>query len=251
MEARTMIRLVVDHHSPIPLHYQVQRQIREAIVSGRLAPGDALPPESDLATQAGIARGTIRQALDTLVREGMIERHRPRGTFVTVPPSRPAGRFLFEPAAAAPAPRTRLLKLETVTASADDAETLGLANGASVISISVLRLQDDRPIALDRSLVPADLLVGLKAADVRGEDLYTVMEQRYGIRVSRATEELQPEVFDAETAKQLGTPEGHAGFVVVRCTYAGETPVELRRSSFPSHQWRFRSDLGRSDMVRD
>jgi DNA-binding LacI/PurR family transcriptional regulator len=68
------------------LHTQLSAALREQIRSGSLRPGTQLPTELTLATEHGVSRGTVRQAMDTLVREGYVERIQGRGTFVRVPP---------------------------------------------------------------------------------------------------------------------------------------------------------------------
>ncbi|HEY3542682.1 MAG TPA: FadR/GntR family transcriptional regulator [Gaiellaceae bacterium] len=62
-------------------------QIRQAIVTGRLAEGERLPPERELAEQFGVSRVTVRDALRALEAMGLIEvRVGARGgAFVTVP----------------------------------------------------------------------------------------------------------------------------------------------------------------------
>jgi DNA-binding FadR family transcriptional regulator len=53
---------------------QVEMQIKEAILSGQFAPGDKLPPETQLAEQFGVSRPTIREALGQLVSAGLIRK---------------------------------------------------------------------------------------------------------------------------------------------------------------------------------
>src|SRR5215216_6352113 len=62
-------------------------QIRSAIVGGRLAAGDRLPPERELAEQFGVSRVTVRDALRALEAMGLIKvRVGARGgAFVTAP----------------------------------------------------------------------------------------------------------------------------------------------------------------------
>src|SRR5918911_3971169 len=62
-------------------------QIRQAIVTGKLAEGERLPPERELAEQFGVSRVTVRDALRALEAMGLIEvRVGARGgAFVTVP----------------------------------------------------------------------------------------------------------------------------------------------------------------------
>lgn len=66
----------------VPLHVEIADLWRHQIMSGALQPGSKLPPLSVLTDQFGVARMTIRQAMDALEDEGLIERYAGRGTFV-------------------------------------------------------------------------------------------------------------------------------------------------------------------------
>ncbi len=56
-------------------------QLRSAIMYGSLAPGDQLG-ETDLASQLGVSRGPLREAMQRLVQEGLLRSERHRGLFV-------------------------------------------------------------------------------------------------------------------------------------------------------------------------
>lgn len=64
--------LALDAASAVPLHRQIGRQIRAAILERRLAPGLKLPSSRQMAVELGVARGTILQAMDQLVAEGYL-----------------------------------------------------------------------------------------------------------------------------------------------------------------------------------
>src|ERR1700722_905761 len=61
----------------------IYRQLRAAVLDGRLRPGDALPPTRELAEQLGVARATIVGAYEQLAGEGFIAGRSGSGTFVT------------------------------------------------------------------------------------------------------------------------------------------------------------------------
>lgn len=66
----------------VPLHVEVAAMLRHQIMSGELPHGCQLPPLRELTETLGVARMTVKQAMDSLVEEGLIERHSGRGTFV-------------------------------------------------------------------------------------------------------------------------------------------------------------------------
>ena len=56
----------------LPLHSQLERELRSAIRSGRLAPGSALPSSRALAEQLDLSRGVIVEAYEQLIAEGYL-----------------------------------------------------------------------------------------------------------------------------------------------------------------------------------
>lgn len=62
--------------------------LRERIAGGELAPGSALPSESALCAQYGVARNTLRRALDQLTEEGLIAVRPGLGRIVVAPGNR-------------------------------------------------------------------------------------------------------------------------------------------------------------------
>ncbi len=73
----------IERDTPIPLHYQLQRLIRQQIESGTLRPGDQLPTEQELCREYQMSRTPVRQALAVLAQEGVIYRRAGVGTFVS------------------------------------------------------------------------------------------------------------------------------------------------------------------------
>lgn len=67
---------------PDDLNRLVARQIFQAMLDGRFAPGSILPNEHQLATDLGVSRTALREAIKGLVAKGMLETRRKRGTQV-------------------------------------------------------------------------------------------------------------------------------------------------------------------------
>ncbi|MEU9579348.1 GntR family transcriptional regulator [Streptomyces chilikensis] len=153
--------LGVDRGSPVPLYFQLAEQLRAAIEQGRLAPGALLGNEVAFAARLGLSRPTVRQALRTLVDQGLLVRRKGVGTRV-VPAAaatgagpRPALTSLHDELdAAGRRPATRVLESAVVAAPADVARALGVEEGAEVRRLERLRLADGEPLAVLRSHLP-------------------------------------------------------------------------------------------------
>src|SRR5919197_6297048 len=65
------------------LTVEIYRQLRQAILEGRLPPGDRLPPTRELARRLGVSRGTVTLAYDQLADEGYVSSRVGAGTFVS------------------------------------------------------------------------------------------------------------------------------------------------------------------------
>ena len=160
---------------------QVARLLAERIGSGRIARGEALPPERELADQLGVSRATLRRALSDLAAAGLVERHQGRGTFV-------AGDRLSEDANALTSltelgasrglvASARVLELRVVEADDADSELFGIAPGAPVVLLHRLRLLDGLPVSLDRTRVPQEALPDLETLDFRRDSLYAALDR--------------------------------------------------------------------------
>jgi GntR family transcriptional regulator len=70
----------------MPRYLQLGTLFRRHITSGQWPNGNQIPTVEDLSGEYGVARATVRQALGILEAEGLIERYRAKGTFVTYKP---------------------------------------------------------------------------------------------------------------------------------------------------------------------
>src|SRR5690554_3593341 len=71
----------MNRRSVLPKYYQLELSLRRRVAE--LPIGTALPAEPELSRQYGISRTTVRQAIDALIVDGLVERIQGKGTFVT------------------------------------------------------------------------------------------------------------------------------------------------------------------------
>lgn len=139
--------------------------LRAEIAAGHYAPGDRIPTEAALATRFGVNRHTLRRALAGLAQDGIVYARRGAGVFVAARPTDyPLGRrvrFHQNLTAAGRVPGRRILSLTTRAADTAEAQALQLDPGAPVHVAEGLSLADGQPVALFRSVFPADRLPDL------------------------------------------------------------------------------------------
>ena len=74
--------MAIDSKLPIPVYFQLKTLLLEEILEGRYGPDGRLPTEHQLCERHGISRTPVTRALSELATEGVVIRHRRRGTFV-------------------------------------------------------------------------------------------------------------------------------------------------------------------------
>ncbi|MDE3079773.1 MAG: phosphonate metabolism transcriptional regulator PhnF [Paracoccaceae bacterium] len=151
----------------VPLWQSIAEALRAEIARGHYRQGDRLPTEAELAARFGVNRHTVRRALADLAEAGLVHARRGAGVFVAARAMDYAigrrVRFHQNLAAAGQLPAREILRLETRHADAREARELRLPEGARVHVYEGISLADGAPVALSRSVFPADRLPGLLA----------------------------------------------------------------------------------------
>ncbi|MGH9138550.1 MAG: GntR family transcriptional regulator [Acidimicrobiales bacterium] len=180
------LSLRISRDSPMPLYHQVAEHLRGLIASGELAAGEQLPNEIELAQRFALSRPTMRQALDELVRDGLISRRRGIGTVVTPQHFRRGAGLtsVFDDLlAAGRQPTTEVLSVRLEDGPHDVATTFGLADGEQLVALERLRCADGEPLVLMRNWLPSRYAF-LQEVDLADTGLYHVMRERGDVPVT-------------------------------------------------------------------
>jgi GntR family transcriptional regulator len=231
------------HRSGVPIHMQIEQQLADAVIAGRLAPGDRLPAERELAERLRVSRMTVRQALSSLARRGLVERGVGRGTFVAEPKVehdlRTVAGFTAQLQRAGLEPAAQVLRAGIDPAPPAAAEALGLEPGAPAAHVERLRSGAGRPLTLEDSWLPDALFPGVCELSLGGS-LYALMRERYGREPVRAVERLEPVPARAAEARLLGVARRSPLMLVERTAFTGDgTPVEFARDRHRGDRVRF------------
>jgi GntR family transcriptional regulator len=235
----------------MPLYRAAKRALLAAIESGRVAPGEALPSETELAAALGVSIGTLRHAVDELAAEHILVRRQGRGTFVA---THDADRFLFQffhverSDGRREVPAVELLAFERARADEESAAALGLREGDPVVVIENRLGLQGRPVVFDRLVLPAVLFRGLteKRFRERPATIYQLYQSDYGITVVRAQERAAAVAADRHVARVLGLAPLTPVMRVRRTALTfGDRPVEYRVSHIHTAQHDYVHTLSR------
>ncbi len=240
--------VTLDRSSPLPLYYQLRNILLQQIESGALMPGDNLPTERELIDRYGVSRITVRQALNSLMADGLLYRQRGLGTFVRKSRieqelSSLTG-FSEEMVSRGLVPGARLISAETVEVDGAVAAKLSIAPGQRAFQMVRVRLADGEPMALDVNYTPADIGERLLHEDLE-EALYTHFG-KMGVELDWGDQAIQAAPADDLMAHHLGVKKGTPVLLMERvvCATDGRV-VEYSRTAYRSDRYIYRVRLKR------
>ncbi|MER6581660.1 GntR family transcriptional regulator [Nonomuraea sp. NPDC001023] len=228
---------------------QVADLLRRQIIQGSFPQGQ-LPLEAALAREFGASRNTVRQALDLLRAEGLVERCPGVGTTVAAE-KYPHGlhrllglaETLHEHGQVVNQVRTMTL----IEPPAPVSRRLGLAPGEQVVYLERLRSLNGLPLSLDLTYLVRDAGEPLFTADLVNNDIFVLLERIAGQPLGVAELTLEAVNADPHTAAALGTPRGAALLMVERLTHLADgRPVDLEFVRFRGDRLTMRGHLRRT-----
>jgi len=192
----------------VPAYQRIQLAIRKRIDSGHLRPGDPVSSERDLSKLHAVSLMTARHALASLEHEGVVERRRGVGTFVSSPKIHfnKLMSYTEQMAARSLTAASRILYAKIIDNEPDAAARLSLAPTKSLIKLERLRHAADEPFALETCYLSAEDFPGLLEAPLGRDSLFSTLERNYDVRLGYADEEIDATAADPRTAELLNVP---------------------------------------------
>jgi len=231
-------RSVQDADTRLPIYQRLRDLFMQKIRAGEWAGSEALPSEIELALAHGVAPGTVRKAIESLVADGYLVRHQGKGTFVRRADfGRNQFRFLRlrRDEGGLPETESTILGCRRVRPPNDVARELHMRAGEYALFIRRMLSVDKLPAVLDELWLPGNLFRGLtqdRLQSYKGP-LYALFEGNFGTRMLRAREHLKAIACPQEQAGLLGVEVGIPVLLVDRLsTTYQERPVEVRRGYY-------------------
>jgi DNA-binding GntR family transcriptional regulator len=225
---RSDFSIEIDKSSPVPLYYQVARELEKAIADGRVERGGFLGNEIELSEAWQISRPTVRRAIQELVDNGILVRQRGVGTQVVNDAVRPTSRVTSlydELVSAGRTPTSTVLALEEIPGDAWVTKELGLPPGSNVLYVERCRLAGNRRLAIIRNWAFLGSVRGLTVEVLNSGGMYAYLRSQ-GIWPHYATQQIGARNASPVDAALLGLPVG-AAVLTVRSTMQDRSGIKV------------------------
>jgi GntR family transcriptional regulator len=240
------MKLEIDHSSPIPLHLQVEAMLRKLIEEKEYQDGAFLPDEVSLAKKLGIARNTLRQAINKLVFEGLLTRKKGVGTKVSEKTFETSldswHSFTQEMSNKGVALKMYSLESGFVEVSERIRNFLMVDQNAQVLKVSRLRGYADAPFVFFESYF--NPRIGLTGNEDFSRPLYEILERDFSIVPSLSKERISARLASPQEAALLGVNTKTPVMVRERFVYdSGMRPVEYNIGIYNAEKFIYSIDI--------
>lgn len=241
--------MVLERQQPVPLYYQLELHLREAIESGRFLPGEQMPPENELSRLYGVSRVTVREALRRLEEDGMLSRTPRRGTIV-LPQAiegrkierNPARLFAFEEEILRHGftPRVEVLSVERSPAPDRIAALLQVSPGTELTKARRLGWAGETPLWVESRYFPARTAESVTPEDLSRTSVTTFLNAVVGLKIAGTRLRITAGAASTNQAKLLNIKQGEPVLINEFAFYeTGGHPVEAARAVYRADRYAF------------
>lgn len=229
----------LDPSAGVAKHLQLQAILR-TFVKQHATAGAAIPSERELALHFGVARMTVRQAIDALVADEVLERVVGLGTFVARPKMDlqiKLTSYSEEMHRRGMVPDARVLSFEQIGASHLVARELQIEPGQPVIRFRRQLLADGEPMSVDENFIPAVHVPGMLDEEPP-TSLYRVLSERYGMVIEWGEDTIEATAASASTARLLNVELGAPLLKIQRHAYVSRAMVDYSVSYYRADRYK-------------
>lgn len=219
----------------------IANELRKQILSGDYVPNQQLPLEKELCEMFEVSKMTMKKALDILVSEGLIIKRRGYGTFVKDLSQEEIRRLmmsrqfmgttaLYEQGAV----RSKVLNFSVDNATQEVSEKLNISLESFVYNIHRVRLINGKPLAIEQTYMPIDVIPGLKLEHINAS-IYDYIESTLNANIQSAHRKITVNKSTDFEAEHLGLEKGDPIALVEQTGYLNTG--ELFEYSISTHRY--------------
>ncbi|MGN6250439.1 MAG: GntR family transcriptional regulator [Marmoricola sp.] len=217
-------------------HVLVREYVRSLVLASE--PGSPAPSERDLAEQFGVARMTVRHAIDALVAQGLVERVAGKGTFVARPQidlQMRLSSYTEEMERRGKRPTSKTLMLRPEKAGPGVARALELEEGAPIVHWQRLRLADGEPMAIQHAYLSLEQFPRF-LDDPAPDSLYFWLTDRE-LMPTWGEDSVSGAVATTDESETLGLAPGAAVLHISRRSFCRDVAIEVTRSVYRADRY--------------
>ena len=229
---------------PIPFYHQICSILRDKFANGEFAPDERIPSEQQLQATFGVSRATVRQALQLLERDGLIERRPGKGSFATANTEAVAEVkmtcLLEDLIALGIRGKSVVSEIGIVAAARSVADAMQIGQGERVFTFHRLVMVGGAPFASHRIFLPACTRDHLADSDLSKPHVLRLLTEKCGLHAETAEHSIEAIIADANHARVLNVHPGAALLSVTRTSYdKSGKPIEHGYTHYRSDRTRF------------
>ncbi|MFB4475229.1 GntR family transcriptional regulator [Oceanobacillus caeni] len=237
----------LDYNNSIPLYVQLKERIEKNILNGKYE--DKIPSEREVMDEFYVSRSTVRQAINELVNEGVLEKRPGKGTFISLKPindwlgslsstSETIKRMGMEPGA-------KLIKAEQITLPPHLQKIIGLSHA---FHFKRIRFANQIPIGIENNYYSLELGEKINEFDLNNITLYDLLELKLGIHTKQAEQIIRAGKVSIKDAVLLKVPRNTAMLEVDRkLVDVNDRFVEFEQAFYRADMYSFKINLARNN----
>ncbi|KAF1301367.1 MULTISPECIES: GntR family transcriptional regulator [Enterococcus] len=226
----------------LPVYIQIHDQIKKQIEEGVWGIGDRLPSERELAIQFSVSRMTLRQAIQTLADEGILDRKIGSGTYVARQKvqEKMSGTTSFTEImlSQGKVPSSKVVSYFVTAPSSSELEKLHLTKNESILRMERIRFADDIPICFEVASIPEKLIHDFSKSEIT-KSFYKTLEEK-GEKIGPANQTVSAMLASEQIAEYLQIKRGDAILRMRQISYLQDgQPFEYVRTQYVGNRFEF------------
>ncbi len=227
----------------IPIYQIIENDIKQSIKEGLLQHGDMIQSENELKEKYNVSRMTVRQALNNLVNEGFLYKHKGKGTFVNTLKidKKIQGLLSFteEMTLMNHKVTNKIISIKLIPALDEVSAKLYLNRNDMVYFIERVRYSDDIPVLFEQLYVPQSLFKVINEEIMKGS-FYHYVEKVLHLKINFSIQTIEARLATQEIAQYLEISKTSPVLHISLNSFLDNgRPFEYVKSYYRADQYRF------------